>query len=145
MAVSNALDQLRHEPLDDILAEKEAFRNGLHVFLEVQVEELEDEVEFLAVGVDDVEELDDIGVRHFFEEGDFADGGGGDAFVFGFEADLFEGHDAVVVAEVFGAVDDAVGACGVWGGGRGQRGWKGWGGWGGWGCKVPSPIFSIFW
>ena len=50
----------------------------------------------MAVCVDDVEETHDSGVVHFLEDGDFADGGAGHAFVFGFETDLFEGDDAVV-------------------------------------------------
>ena len=67
---------------------------GFHVFLQVEVEVLEDKVELVAVGVDDVEEADDVGVFHLFEEGDLADGGGGDAFIFGLETDLLEGDDA---------------------------------------------------
>jgi len=62
----------------------------------------------VAVGVHDVEEAHDGGVVHFFEEGNFADGGGGDAFVFCFETDLLEGDDAAGVGEVAGFVDDAV-------------------------------------
>ena len=64
----------------------------------------------MAVGVHNVEQAKDIGIVHLFEKGDFADGGGGDAFIFGFEADLLEGDDAVVGEKVAGLVDHAVGA-----------------------------------
>ena len=85
---------------------------GLHVFLQVQVQKLAHEIQLVPVGVDDVEKAHDVGVVHFLEEGDFANGGGGDAFVFGFEADLLERDDALVGGvEVAGLVDDAVGAC----------------------------------
>ena len=84
---------------------------GFHVFLEVEVEVLEDKIELVAVGVDNVEEAHDVRVVHFLEQGDLADGGGGHAFVFGFEPDLFERDDAAVFGgKVFGFVDDAVGA-----------------------------------
>ena len=66
----------------------------------------------MAVGVHDVEQADDVGVAHLFEQGDFADGGGGDALIFGFEADLLEGDDALVGgSEVAGFVDYAVSSC----------------------------------
>lgn len=66
----------------------------------------------MPVGVHDVEKTDDVGIVHFFEQRDLADCGGGDALVFGFEADFLEGDDALVGGgEVAGFVDDAVGAC----------------------------------
>lgn len=43
----------------------------------------------------------------FAKEGDFAEGGGGDAFVFYFEADSFESHDFFRVS-VACFVDDAI-------------------------------------
>ena len=85
---------------------------GFHVLLQVQIQELEDQIEFVAVGVHDVEEADDVGIAHLFEEGDLADGGGGDAFIFGFQADLLEGDDALVGSrQVAGFVDHPVRAC----------------------------------
>ena len=45
----------------------------------------------------------------FAQEGDFAEGRGGDALVFDFEADAFEGDDFIGLA-VAGFVDDAVGS-----------------------------------
>ena len=94
----------------------------------------------MAVGVDDVEETDDVGVVHFFEEGDFADGGGGDAFVFGFEADFLQGDDALVWGgEVAGFVDYAVGACVE------REDVRRVDGSGSIGSDLPSPTFSNFW
>ncbi len=73
VAVAHARAQLAHELLDDGLAETQrvqlrasalgqrlapsALADGqrLHVLLQVQVEELEDEVELVAVGVHNVE------------------------------------------------------------------------------------------
>jgi len=86
----------------------------LHVLLQVEVEVLEDEVELVAVGVHDVEQAHDVRVAHLLEQGDFADGGRGHAFVLGFQADLLERDDALVGGgEVTGFVHDAVGACAV--------------------------------
>jgi hypothetical protein len=66
----------------------------------------------VAIGVDNVEQLDNVGILHFFEEGDFADGGRGNAFVFGLEADLLEGNDLLILGgEIAGFVDDSIGAC----------------------------------
>ena len=65
----------------------------------------------MAVGVHDIKETDDGRVVHFFEQGDFADGGARYAFIFCFETDLFEGDDALIGrGEVARFVDDAVGA-----------------------------------
>jgi hypothetical protein len=38
----------------------------------------------MTVGVDDIEQLNDIRVVHLFEERDLANGGTWDAFIFGF-------------------------------------------------------------
>lgn len=89
-----------------------ADRQSFHVLLQVEVYEFEDEVQLVAVGVDDVEKAEDIGVVHLFEEGDFANGSGRDALILSLEADLLESDDAVVGrGEVAGFVDDAVRAC----------------------------------
>lgn len=132
VAVADAVAKLPHELLDHGLAEAETTQGlgaalgqslaaaavgdgeSLHVLLQVEVEELEDEVELVAVGVDNVEEAHDVGVAHLLEEGDFADGGGGDALVLGLEADLLQRHNATAIEEVSGLVDDTVRACG-WG------------------------------
>lgn len=127
MAVAHTLAQLHHELLDELVVHGQvlprqpralwqrlataALADGqrLHVLLEVEVEELHDEVQLVAVGVDDVEETHDVGVVHFLEQRDLADGGRGHAFVFGLEADLLERDDAVVLCgQVARLVDNAV-------------------------------------
>ena len=45
--------------------------------------------------MDDFSEMDDVDVIEFFKNGDLSDGGGGDAFLFAFESDFFEGEDFV--------------------------------------------------
>jgi hypothetical protein len=63
----------------------------------------------VTVGVYDVEEADDVRVVHLLEEGDLADGGGGDALIFGFKTDLLEGDNALVLGgEVARLVDNSV-------------------------------------
>ena len=52
-------------------------------------EELEDEDE-LPVGVDDLSERDDVGVRQLLEDGDLSDGGRGDTLLLALEPDLLE-------------------------------------------------------
>lgn len=65
----------------------------------------------MAVCVYDVEETENCRVVHLFEQGNFADRGRGHAFIFGFEADLLEGHDALIgCTEVACFVDDSVSA-----------------------------------
>ena len=65
----------------------------------------------MAVCVHDVQEADDGWVVHFFEEGDLADGCGGDTLIFGFETDLLQGDDAAGVGEVARFVDDSICSC----------------------------------
>lgn len=66
--------------------------------LEVLLVVVEDDLEGLLLGlVEDLEEGDDVGVvLEGLEEGDFAEGGGGDAFLLVFELDVLHGHGAVV-------------------------------------------------
>lgn len=114
---------------------------SLHVALEVEVEVLEDEVQLVAVGVDDVEQADNVRVVHLLEQGDFADGGRRNAFVLGLEADLLERDDALVRrGQVAGLVDDAVG---TWRG-RSVKVAQAAIGHSRMSLRLPSPIFSIF-
>lgn len=84
----------------------------LHVLLQIEVQVLEDEVQLVAVGVDDVVEADNVRVVHFFEERNLADGGRGHTLILGLQTDLLEGNDALVgSAEVEGLVDDTVSTC----------------------------------
>jgi hypothetical protein len=127
VAVPNALQKLEHELAHDIGTQSHllqrgtsivrerlstaaiADRQGLHEFLEIEIQVLEDEVEFMAVGVHDVEKLHNAGVDHFLEQRDFANGSAGHALVFGFETYLLEGNYAVVWrSEVSGLVDYTV-------------------------------------
>jgi len=66
----------------------------------------------MALGVDNVEQADNVGIAHFLEQRDLTDGGRRDALVFGLEADLLQGHDTAAIGEIAGLVDDAIGACG---------------------------------
>lgn len=74
-----------------------ADRQGLHVFLQVEVEELEDEVKLVGIGVEDVEKADDVGVFHLFEERDLANGRTRNALVFRLESDLLEGDNTTPI------------------------------------------------
>ena len=128
VTVPDALAQVAHELLDNSIAQAESVQlgagalgqrlapaavrdgQGLHVFLEIQVEELHDEVELVAVGVDDVEEAHDVGVAHLLQQGDLADGGRRDALVLGLESDLLERHDATAISGIAGLVDHSIGS-----------------------------------
>ena len=83
-------------------------RKGVHVLFEIQVEEFHDEVELVAVCVNNIKQTDYIWVVKLSQDGNLADGGAGDALVFGLETDLFEGDDATVVTEITGFVDDTI-------------------------------------
>jgi len=129
VAVANALAQLAHELLDDGVAKSQPVQRlastlrqrltaaavanweRLHVLLQIEIEELEDQVELVAIGVDNVEQLHDVRVAHLLEQRDLADGGRRNALIFGFEADLLQRDDAPVVGEVAGLVDDTVSTC----------------------------------
>ena len=130
VAVAHALAQLAHELLDHGVAEAQAAEVGaralgqrlaapavadrqrLHVLLQVEVEELEDEVQLVAVGVHDVEQPHDVRVVHLLQQRDLADRRRRHALVLGLEPDLLECHDASAVQQVARLVDHAVCACG---------------------------------
>lgn len=128
MAVSNALNKLGHEFLDHCVAQAWGYtplesirqrlpsptvtdRQSLHVFLKVAVEEFKDKVELMAIGMDNIQQLDDVGVLHLLEEGNLANCSAGDALIFGFESNLLQGNDTVGVIEFTGLVDHTVSAC----------------------------------
>jgi hypothetical protein len=127
MAVTNTLNQLGHELLHHGVTQAQvgvhhgtirkslttptlANRQSLHVFFQIAVEELKDKVEFVAVGVNDVQQLDNVGVLHLLEERDLADGGAGDALILGLETDLFQSDNAVGGVQFTGLVNDTVGS-----------------------------------
>lgn len=166
VAVANALYQLSHESLNHSFTETQvgthhrtirkslstatlADGQSLHVFLQVEVKVFEDEVELMAVGVDNVQQLYNIGVLHLFEEGDLANGGTWDTLIFGFETDLLESDDTIGMVELAGLVDNTVGTyedemtrelginkANLGGIDRATQSRQ---------SHVPSPIFSIFW
>jgi hypothetical protein len=62
----------------------------------------------VAISVDDVQQLHDVGVLHLLEQGDLADGCAGDTLIFGLETDLFQSDDTVGRVQFAGLVDDTV-------------------------------------
>lgn len=131
VAEADAMAELIHELLDDLGAQAQVcelvtgargqsaastairHRQSLHVLLEVEIEEFADEIELVTVGVNNVKQADNVGVSHLLEQRDFADGGRGDALIFGFKSDLLEGNDAIVVKAVECLVNDAICTYGV--------------------------------
>ena len=124
MAKSDPLDQLAHELFHNRTAQAVSRRLPtlgnifhallpihLHVLFEIHVQELEDEIELVSVGVNDVQETDNGRVLHLFEEGDLPDGCTWDAFIFCFKADLLEGDDSRGMGEVSGFVHDTICTC----------------------------------
>jgi hypothetical protein len=125
MAVTNTLNQLSHELLHHGVAQTQvgaqhrairqglatttlANRQSLHVFLQIAVKILKDQVELVTVGVDNVEQLNDVGILHLLEQGDLADGSARNAFIFSLETDLLQGDDTVGVVQFASLVDDTV-------------------------------------
>lgn len=129
VAVADALAEMEHELLDDDVAQAQtgelcraalgqglsataiAHRQCLHVLLEIKINELAHEVELVAVGVDDVVEAHDVGMLHFLEKRNFADGRAGNTLIFGLEADLLQGYQTAAVGEIAGLVDHTIGSC----------------------------------
>lgn len=128
VAVPDAIAQLHHKLANDTFTEtmvrevrrrtlRESFassavahRQRLHILFQIHIEELKDEVELVAVGMNDVEESYDVGVAHLLEQGDFPNGGAGNTLIFGFETNLLERYYASPVLEISSLVDDTVGA-----------------------------------
>lgn len=99
-----------HRPIRESLATATlADRQSLHVFLEIEVEEFHDKVEFVAVDMDKVQQLDNVGILHLLEKRDLADGGTGNALILGLETNLLQGHNSIGVVEFTGLVDHTVG------------------------------------
>lgn len=127
VAVPDALDELGHELLDHCLSQAHvqghqrsiwkgfaaatfADWKSLHVLFEIEVKEFEDEVQLVAICVDNIEEPHNVWIFHLLEQGDFPNGGARDTLIFSLEADLLQGDDTVGVAEFTGLVDNAVGS-----------------------------------
>ena len=62
----------------------------------------------MAIGMDDVEQLDDVGILHFLEEGDLADGRARNTLILSLQTDFLQGDNSVGVAEFAGLVDNTV-------------------------------------
>lgn len=125
VTVANAFYQLSHEFLDHSIAQAEchgcsirkslaaatlANRQSLHVFLQVEIKEFEDKVQFVTVCMNDVEQLDDVRVLHLLQERDLADGGTRDALIFGFETNFLQSDDTIGMIEFASFVDNTVGS-----------------------------------
>lgn len=128
VAVLDAIAELAHELFDHGVAEtKTSEINGgalgqslaataitdwqsLHVLLQIEIEEFENEVELVAIGMDNVEEADNVGIAHLLEQRDLADGSAWHTLILSLEADLLESNDAAVVGKVAGFVDDTIGS-----------------------------------
>jgi hypothetical protein len=127
MAVSDSFNKLGHELFDHGITQAQGCtglepigqglpsptvtdRQSLHVFLKVEIEEFEDKVELVAIGVNNVQQLNNVGVLHLLQEGDLANCSAGNALIFGFEANLLQGNDTIGVIEFTGLVDHTVGA-----------------------------------
>lgn len=123
MAVAHSLDQLSHEFLyhrsvqtnAHLRSVRQSFTTaafingqGIHVPLQIKIQQLHDEVKLLAIDVNDIEQADHVRVFHFLEKGNLADRGAGDALIFSLESDLLQGNDTVWVVQLASFVDDAV-------------------------------------
>ena len=100
MAMGDASDELIGEALDNKRIHALFFAEIVHELLEVVLQILEHQHQ-LSVGVDHLAEGNDIGVAELFEDGDFADGGRGNAFFLGLESDFLEGVDLVCLLVCF--------------------------------------------
>ena len=108
MSLTSVHDALGQRLATSTLADRES----LHVLLQIHVQVLEDEVELVAVGVDNVEQANDVRVVHFLEQRNLADGRGRDALILGLETDLLQRNNALVgSAQVESLVDDTVRTC----------------------------------
>lgn len=126
VTIFDALDQIQHKLLHHLLIHSQVSHGSgsscgkrlstaavcdgerVHVLFKIKVEEFHDEVELVAVGVNNIQEADDVWVVKFSQDGNLADGGARNAFIFGLETDLFESDDAAIVAEIAGFVDNTI-------------------------------------
>jgi hypothetical protein len=58
--------------------------------------------------MDDVQQLNNVRVLHFFEQRDLADSGARDTFIFGLESYFFQSDNTARVVQLAGLVDDTV-------------------------------------
>ena len=65
----------------------------------------------MTVGMDNVEQSHNVGITHLLEEGNLADGGGGNALILGLKTNLLERDNSAIVGKVSRLVDNTVGTC----------------------------------
>jgi hypothetical protein len=63
----------------------------------------------VTIGMDNVEQADNVGIPHFLEERDFANSGAWNTFIFSFEADFLQGDNSAAIGEVSSFVDNTIG------------------------------------
>lgn len=100
------LEHLEHIALDHVRRHAPSSVVAVHVLLEVVLEVLEDEVK-LVLAVNDIHQLDNIGVLELLEQGDLANGSRGNALILGIKPDLLQGDDGLRLL-VAGLVHDTV-------------------------------------
>jgi hypothetical protein len=100
VAVGGTAEELEKEGLDE--EHWELLVVAVDDLFEVGVEVLEDERQ-LVIRVDDFEEGDDVWVAELLQEGDFADGGGGNTLITGLETNPLE-SDGDAGASVAGLI-----------------------------------------
>ncbi len=103
VAEVETFEELSHENLE--LTSEEGLL-AVESLLEILVDVLEDEEELGAVA-DNVEEVDDVAVVNFLEDGDLTEGGLRNTFVAAVEAHLLEG-DNLAGLTIDGAIDDTI-------------------------------------
>lgn len=126
VTVSNTFTQLTHELLYHCITQAQSsqvwsrpfrqgfssssIRNGerLHVLLQIEVKELEDEVKLVAIGMNNVEEADDVWVVHLLEKRDLTNRSTGDSFILGFKTNLLKCDNSIGVQQILGLVDNSV-------------------------------------
>lgn len=125
VAVSDSFHQLGHKLLDHGISQAHVFPHrstvwkglsastfahwkSLHVFLKVEIQEFENEVKLVTIGVHNVEEADDVGVVHLLEQRNLTNSCARDTFIFRFQANLLQGNNTAGVGEFAGFVDNTV-------------------------------------
>jgi hypothetical protein len=127
VAVTNSFHQLGHELLDHSISETHvlaqcrtfgqrlststlANRKRLHILLEIEIKKFKNKIEFVAIGMDNVQKSYNIRIAHLLEKGDLANGSARNSFIFCFKSDLLQGNNTVGMGEFTGLIDDTVGS-----------------------------------
>lgn len=127
VTVADSLAQLTHELLDHAGPKTKCLKRSagslwkrlspatlahgerFHILLEIKIEVFKHKVEFVTISVHDVEKANNVGVVHLLEKRDLANRGGGNTFILGFQSNLLERDDAVVLGgKVAGLVNNTI-------------------------------------